>query len=64
MFKLTIETCDLRFKNRAIVDTMFLDAPPVIHVVNKVTQFSAAAFLCNSMTAGIWKTITFLWIQT
>ena len=63
-FKLTIGTDDLRFNNRIIVDTMFIEGRPVIHIVDECTHFTAASFLKSQSASEIWKSILMLWTHT
>lgn len=61
-FKLTVGTEGLRFNNRVLVDTMFIQSRPVMHMIDEATHFSAACFLRKQSTSEIWATIRRLWI--
>lgn len=63
-FKLTLGSEEIQFNHRVVVDTMFIQSRPVLHLVDEGTHFTSAAFLKNQSTAEIWKTICRLWIHT
>ena len=63
-FRLTIGAEKLRFNHRVVVDTMFINNKPILHMVDEATHFSAACFLRNQSTSEIWKCIRKLWILT
>ena len=63
-FRLTIGTEELRFNQRVVVDTMFIENKPIIHLVDESTHFTAACFLKKQTTEEIWRSIRRLWIMT
>lgn len=63
-FKLTVGSEDLAFNSKVLVDTMFLDGRPVIHIFDEDTHFSAAAFLKSQLAESIWTAILKLWTHT
>ena len=46
-FKFNIRDTDLEFNAEIIVDVMYLESKPVLHVVDSATAFQAARFLRN-----------------
>lgn len=63
-FRLTVGEEELRFNQRVIVDNMFINNKPIIHMVDESTHFTAASFLRNQSAEKIWKSIRKLWILT
>lgn len=61
IFKIPIGSEELRFKHWVVVDTMFLNARPVLHVINEATHFTAATFLRDQSANEIFKQIYKLW---
>lgn len=53
MFKLIVETVEIRFDHKMREDTLFINARPVIHIVDEGTYFCAAQFLCNQTSKEI-----------
>lgn len=54
-FKLAVGTEESKFNHRVIVDTMFIENRPNIHLVYGSTHFTADAFFRNQTTTEIWK---------
>ena len=63
-FRLTVGTDELRFNHRVVVDTMFIQNKPIIHLVDESTHFTAACFLKNQTASEIWNCIRRIWILT
>ena len=63
-FRLTVGTDDFRFNHHVIVDMMFINSRPVLHMVDESTHYQAASFLKSQSTSEIWKSIQRLWILT
>lgn len=60
--RLSEGTEDFRFNHRDIVDTMFINALPVLHMVDESTHFQAACYLKSQTTEEICKSLHQLWI--
>ena len=60
-FRVSFGAEHVRFNERILVDMMFIDGAPVLHIIDEGTKFSAARFLPNQQTGTIWKTILECW---
>ncbi|EED18953.1 conserved hypothetical protein [Talaromyces stipitatus ATCC 10500] len=61
-FKFTLKD-DHEFNYSVIIDIMYIEGKPVLHVVDSGTAFNAARFL-KDMTASIaWNTLRLCWID-
>ena len=61
-FKLTVGTEEFRFNHTVLIDTMYIDSKPVLHLVDESTHYVAACFLKSQSANDIWKAIMRLWI--
>jgi hypothetical protein len=55
-FKFTIRD-DVAFNHTVIVDVMYIDNLPVLHVVDEATHFQAARWLQNMSSECVWNTL-------
>ncbi len=44
-----------------MMDIMYIDSMPVLHIVDEATRFSAAQFLANIGTKAIWDALLRCW---
>ena len=56
-FKVSCGAENAQFNERVMMDVMYLDGKPVLHIVDEGTHFSAARFLEDMTTKGICITI-------
>lgn len=63
-FKLTVGSDELSFNHRILLDTMFIDGRPVIHIIDEGTHYSAAGFLKSQTADAVWRVILNLWTLT
>jgi hypothetical protein len=56
-FKFNIRDTDLEFNAEIIINVIYLESKPVLHVVDLATAFQAARFLRNMSTKTIWEAI-------
>jgi hypothetical protein len=61
-FKFTLKD-DYEFNWCIIVDVMYLDGKPVLHVVDEATAFQAAKFLKDMSAKTTWDTLRICWID-
>jgi hypothetical protein len=62
-FKFTLRD-DLEFNYQVIVDVMFIDGKPTLHVIDAATSFQAARFLRNMTAKETWDALRMAWIDT
>jgi len=61
-FRFTLkDDCD--FNHCVIVDVMYLDSKPVLHVIDEATAFQAARFLRDMSAKTTWETLRICWID-
>ena len=56
-FRVSFGTENVRFNERIMMDIMYIDRKPVLHIVDEATKFSAARFLSTVSTESIWSAI-------
>lgn len=61
-FKFTL-TEDIDFNYSIIVDIMYIDNSPILHVVDESTRFQAAKWLANITAKHTWDTLRLCWID-
>ena len=52
---------NVRFNKRLLIDVMYLDGKPALHIMDEGTDLSAARFVKEVSTAAIWATILEYW---
>ncbi|EED23141.1 hypothetical protein TSTA_065940 [Talaromyces stipitatus ATCC 10500] len=62
-FKFTLND-DREFNYEIVVNVMYLDGKPVLHIVNWVTSFQAAQFLKSLSAKDTWEALRAVWINT
>lgn len=60
-FRVSFGAEHVRFNERIIVDIMYIDGEPILHIVDEGTHFSAARFLPNVRSDTVWMTILSCW---
>ena len=63
-FKFTLKDPDVDFNYEVIVDVMYLEERPVLHVVDAATGFQAARFIKNVSAKETWEMLRQCWIDT
>ena len=53
----------MTFNAEVVVDVMYLDSKPVLHVVDNATAFQAARFLRDMAAATVWETLQLCWLN-
>jgi hypothetical protein len=62
-FKFSLKD-DLIFNAEIIVDIMYLESKPVLHIVDAATAFQAAKFLRKDIsTTSVWEALRICWID-
>ena len=61
-FKFTLRD-DVNFNYSIIVDIMYIDNSPILHVVDEATRFQAARWLSNVSAKHTWDTLRLCWID-
>ena len=62
-FKFTLRD-EYNFNYTIVVDVMYLDGRPVLHVVDDATSFQAGRFLKNLSAKETWEALKLCWIDT
>ena len=62
-FKFTLRD-DMEFNYQVLVDIMFINEKPVLHILDMATSFQAARFLRNMTAKEVWDTLRIAWIDT
>ena len=62
-FRFRLQEEDIQFNAEIIVDIMYLDSKPVLHVVDTATSFQAARFLRNMSSKATWEALRACWID-
>ena len=63
-FKFSLKDPEVDFNFEVIVDVMYLDGKPVLHVVDAATGFQAARFMRNMSAKETWDVLKECWIDT
>lgn len=50
-----------RFNELILLNIMYIDSAPVLHIVDEGTRLSAARFLPSASTKDVWKTLVKCW---
>lgn len=61
-FKFTLQD-DKEFNYEVIVDVMYLNKKPVLHVVDAATAFQSGRFLPSMSAADVWEALCQCWIN-
>lgn len=61
-FKFTLKE-DIYFNYSLVIDVMYLEGSPVLHVVDEGTTFQAARFLDNMSAKHTWDMLRLCWID-
>jgi hypothetical protein len=60
-FQVTIDPDRIVFNKEIIMDLMYLESKPVLHVIDRGTTFSSAKFLYSSDRITVWNTFVQCW---
>ncbi|KAI1000129.1 hypothetical protein K3495_g8070 [Podosphaera aphanis] len=55
---------DYEFNYLIIINVLYIDRKPMLHVIDSSTNFDASRFLTNMTTLTIWNTLCYCWIDT
>jgi len=61
-FRMALPTQDIVFNRTVLLDLMYLDGKPVLHVVDKDTLFSTATLLQGETVEAVWWAYTRSWV--
>ena len=61
-FKFAVKE-DVNFKYSILVDIMYIDGDPILHIVDEATGFQVARWLNNMSAKHIWNTLRLYWID-
>ena len=59
--RVSLATENMRFHERILIDIMYMDGDPVLHIVDDGTKFNAAKCLDEVSTAEVWNAIVCCW---
>ena len=62
-FRVSFGTEHIKFNERVIMDIMYIDGEPILHIVDDVTRFNAAYFLPDVSTETIWTYLVRGWFS-
>ena len=62
-FRVSLPEKYVVFNRIVCMDIMFLEGKPILHVLDKDTKFSAAAFLRSETTEETWETLMRIWVS-
>eukprot|EP00171_Calliarthron_tuberculosum_P022726 IDg22726t1 len=60
--KVAVPREDLIFNSEVVVDIMYIEGRPVLHLVDRATHYQAARFLNDISTECIWRTFMQMWV--
>lgn len=60
-FRVSFGTENARFNERIMMDIMYIDSSPVLHIVDEGTRFAVARFLPDMSTKTVWDTLLSCW---
>ena len=60
-FRVTMGAENVKFNERLMMDIMYLDGQPVLHIVDEGTRFSAAKFLEDLSAKSVWFAFCECW---
>jgi hypothetical protein len=62
-FRFTLRD-DVNFNHSIIVDIMFMEGRPVLHIIDEATRFNAARWLPNMSAKITWDVLQMAWIDS
>jgi hypothetical protein len=62
-FRFTLRD-EVEFNHSIIVDIMYINGKPVLHIVDEATRFNAACWLTSISAKATWDALRMLWIDT
>jgi hypothetical protein len=63
-FKFSLQDDDGLFNHCIVVDILYIDGSPVLHIVDEATSFQAAKWLKDTSTGHTWNVLRQIWIDT
>ena len=54
----------MEFNYCVLINVMYIDNAPLLHIVDKATRFQNGKFLKNISTKHTWETLRQIWINT
>lgn len=61
-FRVTLPPDDVVFNRTVLLDVMYLDRRPLLHIIDKDTLFSAACFLNGETVEAVWQAYLDSWV--
>lgn len=61
-FKFTLQN-DKEFNHTVYADVFYIDAKPILHIVNEATNYQAAQCLPTVSSRSLWRTFRICWID-
>ena len=55
---------EVNFNYTILIDIMYIDGNPILHIVDEGTRYQAAQWLRNMTSEHIWDTLCYPWINT
>ncbi|KHJ30810.1 hypothetical protein EV44_g3573 [Erysiphe necator] len=55
---------EINFNFTILVDIMFIDNSPILHIIDEATRYQAAQWLSNMTSEHVWDTLCYAWINT
>ena len=62
-FKFVLKDDTIDFNHTILIDVMYIDGSPVLHIVDNATRFQAARWLKNLSARHTWETLRLMWID-
>lgn len=62
-FRVAIGSEHVQLNERILLDLMYIEGKPVLHIIDESTKFSAARFIPNKKVDTIWKTLIKCWVS-
>jgi hypothetical protein len=62
-FRFTLRD-DIDFNHSIIVDIMYINGNPVLHIIDEATRFNAARWLDSISATATWTALRMMWIDT
>lgn len=50
---------EINFNHAILIDIMYIDNNPILHIVDESTRYQAAQWLCNMTSEHIWDTLCY-----
>lgn len=60
-FRVTLGSEHVQFNERILIDLMYIEGKPILHIVDEGTKFNAAQFIENKETSTVWNALVKCW---